>query len=70
MPDQPSHITRLDSVSADDARIDAILSMRQSLSIDPQARFRYRWPLVARQNQTPPTDSGQHGCSSQTAQTG
>ena len=54
MSDQPSPITRLDSVSADDARIDAILSMRQSLSSDPQVRFRYRWPLIARHNQRPP----------------
>ena len=54
MPKTPRHITRLDSVSQDDTRIDTILSMRQNLSPDPHLRFRYRWPLVARQNQTPP----------------
>ena len=54
MPNTPPHITHLDSVSQDDTRIDTILSMRQTLSSDPHLRFSYRWPLVARHNQTPP----------------
>ncbi len=54
MPDSLSLITRLDSVSTDDARIGTILSTQQSLSSDPQMRFRYRWPLMARENQNPP----------------
>ena len=54
MSTKPRLNTRLDSVSQDDARIDAFLSMRHALPPDPNMRFRYRWPLVARQNQTPP----------------
>ena len=54
MSDISSLITRLDSVSTEDTRLDMTRVIRQTIASDPQARFRYRWPLIARHNQTPP----------------
>ena len=55
MPDTQSLITRLHySVSAEAARFDALRAVGQSMSEDGRTALDFRWPLVARQNQTPP----------------
>ena len=44
-------VTRLDSVSADDARLGAV---QRHLPRNSRTDLDYNWPLVARNNQTPP----------------
>ncbi len=50
----PNIVARLDTMTIGTGRQDTVRALRQTLSSDPQVRFRYRWPLTARYNQTPP----------------
>ncbi len=54
MSDIPSRVARLDTMTSDAVRLNAIQSMRRELSQRPLASFSYRWPLIARHNQAPP----------------
>ena len=54
MPDPHSLTTRLDSVSADAVRLDAVRAVGQRMSEHERTGLDYRWPLIARRNQTPP----------------
>ncbi len=54
MPDTPSLITRLDSVYADAVRLDSVRAVGQHMSEHERTGLEYRWPLVARHNQSPP----------------
>ena len=54
MSDTLSLVTRLDSVSADAVRLDALRAVGQRMSEHERTGIDYRWPLVARQNQRPP----------------
>ena len=50
----PDLAARLDSVSPDSSRLDAVGAAGQHMSRSVRTRLDYRWPLVARHNQTPP----------------
>ena len=54
MPDPHSLTTRLDSVSTDAVRLDAVRAVGQRMSEHGRTGLDYRWPLTARYNQTPP----------------
>ena len=54
MTDTPSLVARLRAVQVDDPRLDTIDTAKSSLMRDAQTKFEYSWPLVARENQTPP----------------
>ena len=50
----PEPVTRLEAMTADADRLNSIRSVRSNLSEDARIPLSYRWPLVARNNQTPP----------------
>ena len=54
MSDLLPMVARLSSVSPDDARLDVVRTANRHLPRDDQTYLEYSWPLVARQNQTPP----------------
>ena len=54
MSDIPPLVTGLRAVSPDDARLKAVRAADRHLIGDDQTYLEYSWPLVARENQTPP----------------
>ena len=54
MSDTRPLAARLRTVRLDDARIDIVQAAKSRLPQDARAQFEYLWPLVARENQTPP----------------
>ena len=50
----PDPVTRLEAMTADADRLNSIRSVRSNLSEDARIPLSYRWPLIARNNQTPP----------------
>ena len=54
MSEIPPLVARLRAAPMDDARLDAVRVADRRLPGDDQAPLEYSWPLMARQNQTPP----------------
>ena len=54
MTDTTPLIARLRAMPEGDARLDIVQTVKRRLSEDTHTELEYSWPLVARQNQTPP----------------
>ena len=50
----PDLVTRLDAMTSDAERLNSIRAVRNNLSEDARTPVSFRWPLVARHNQSPP----------------